>query len=118
MGPIEIVERHAGDVTILELTGRLAIDEGEMPLRDRMKALAAQGAVKVLLDLAHVVRLDSDGLGMLVAGHLTLRRQGGTMKLLHLTPRERELMKVTKLSSVLEAFDDEDAAVRSFSSGV
>ena len=111
---IQIAERRAGEVTILTLSGRIVLEEGDIPLREYVDDLARQGRVKVVLDMQAVSRLDSAGIGMLVAKFLTLHRRGGRMKLLHLTERASHLLKITRLDSVFEIFDTEEDAVRSF----
>lgn len=111
---MRIAERHAGDVTILELEGRLILEEGEVPLRDRVDRLVGEGRVNIVLDLQKVTRLDSAGIGMLVCKYLTAFRKGGRVKLLRLTSRAGELMHVTKLDGVFEIFESEEEAVGSF----
>ena len=75
------------------------------------------GEKKVLLNLANVTNIDSSGLGELVAGHATLEKNGGEMKLLHLTDRVAELMMITKLLTVFDVFENEEIAVASFDTG-
>ena len=70
-------ERRVGDVTILELEGRLVLDEGDIALRDYVNRLVAEGRVKIVLDLRNVTRLDSAGIGMLVSKYLSTRKGGG-----------------------------------------
>jgi anti-sigma B factor antagonist len=113
-GPIQITERSVSDVTILELEGRLVLDEGDTLLRDRVNRLVEQGRVKILLDMRNVTRLDSAGIGMLVSKYLTAHNKGGSVKLLHLTVRGDHLLDITKLSTVFEIFESEDEAIRSF----
>lgn len=112
---MQITERHAGDVTILELEGRLILgEEGELPLRDCVNRLVAEQRTQILLDLRKITRLDSAGVGMLVSKYLTAQRSGGRVKLLHLTSRTDHLMRITRLSGVFEMFDSEEEALRSF----
>jgi anti-anti-sigma factor len=111
---IQIAERSVADVVILELAGRMVLEEGDIPLRDYIRTLAQQGRVKVLLDMHDVSRLDSAGIGMLVADFLTLHRHGGTLKLMRLTERAKYLMALTRLNTVFEIFEVEEDAVRSF----
>ena len=115
MAPIlNITERQVGDVTVLELQGRLELDDGDTVLRDTVNRLVEQGRIQLVLDLTAVTRLDSAGIGMLVGKYLTVRKRGGTIKLLHLTDRTSRLLHITKLESVFEIFSDEGAALRSF----
>ena len=112
--PLRIIERSVADVTVLELDGRLVLDEGDIPLRDCVNRLVEQGRVKIVLDMRNVTRLDSAGIGMLVSKYLTAQKKGGSVKLLHLTIRGDRLMDITKLSTVFEIFESEDEAIRSF----
>ncbi len=114
MASISITERRVGDVTILELAGRLILEEGEIPLRDCVDRLVAEGRTRLVIDLQGVTRLDSAGIGMLVCKYLTAFRRGGVLKLLHPTIKAEELLHMTRLSTVFEIFESEDEAVRSF----
>ena len=80
---MRIVERRIGDVTILQLIGRLELEDGDIVLRDTVNRLVEAGQVKLVLDMKEVTRLDSAGIGMLVSKYLTARRGGGTIKILH-----------------------------------
>ena len=113
-GLMRITERRVGDVTILELEGRMILEEGDIPLRNHVNQLLEQGHVKILLDMRKVTRLDSAGIGMLVSKYLSAHRRGGRLKLMHLTIRGGHLINITKLSSVFEIFESEDEAIRSF----
>ncbi len=114
MAPLQIVEQRAADVTILRLAGSLEIDDGDTVLRDHVNRLVEQGRVNLVLDLRDVVILDSTGVGILVGKYLTVKRRGGTIKLLHVTDRTNRLLQITKLAKVFEIFDHEREAVRSF----
>ena len=77
--------------------------------------MAANGQKKLLLNLAEVSYIDSSGIGEMVSGFTTVSNQGGSVKLLNLTKRVKDLLQITKLYTVFEVFEDEAAAVRSFS---
>jgi anti-anti-sigma factor len=96
---VRVSERCVGDVTILELVGRLVLEEGDTALRDQVDALVKRGRVQLLFDMAGVTRLDSAGIGMLAAKHLTARRAGGALKLLHPSHRARHLLQITRLDT-------------------
>ena len=114
---LEITEHAIGDVTVLNLHGRVVLTEAEDPFREHVEALIARGRVKLVMDLTHVTYIDSAGLGMLVAKYVSARRCGGDIRLCHLTPRSTHVMDITKLSCVFRVFDSEDEAVRSFDRG-
>jgi anti-sigma B factor antagonist len=111
---MKIVEAHSGDVTILRLSGRLELEDGDLVFRDYVNRLVAAGQVKIVLDLKEVSRIDSAGLGMLVSKYLTTRKSGGTIKLVCLTRRSDHLMDITRLGTVFEIFGEEADALRSF----
>lgn len=111
---LTIAEVQVGDVTILRLSGRLELDEGDLVFRDCIDRLVAGGHLKILLDLNAVTRIDSAGIGMMVSKYLSTQKSGGTIKLLHLTRRSDHLMDITRLATVFEIFDEEADAVRSF----
>jgi len=111
---MQVIERRIGDVTVLQLIGRLELETGDLILRDTINHLVEEGQVKLVLDMKDVTRLDSAGIGMLVSKYLTVRRAGGTIKLLHPTERTDHLMDITKLTTVFQVFDDEASAVKSF----
>jgi anti-sigma B factor antagonist len=104
-----------GDVTILEAAGRITLGENVETLRDHFHQLVAKGRRKILMNLAEVNYIDSSGIGEMVSAYTTLSNLGGTVKLLKLTSRVRDLLQITKLYTVFEVFEDEAEAVRSFS---
>ena len=114
MGGLAIAERRVHGVTILELSGRLVLEVGEVVLRDYVNQLLNQGHANIVLNMRDVTQLDSAGIGMLAAKYLSAYRQGGRLKLLQLTTRSAQLMGITKLSTVFEIFESEDEAIRSF----
>jgi len=113
---MQIDERAAGDVTILDMKGKMTLGEGDELLRDKVNSLTMQGKKKIVLNLAAVPYIDSAGLGEVVRTYTTVSRQGGSLKLLSLTKRITDLLSITKLLTVFETYDNEADAVRSFSS--
>ena len=109
-----ITEERVADMTILRLSGRFELDDGDVMFRNCIDRLVAEGRVWIVLDLRHVVRIDSAGIGMLVAKYLSARKRGGIIKLLHLTAHSGQLLQITRLNTIFEIFDDEAAAIRSF----
>ena len=114
MAELDVKERQAGDVTILDMSGEVRIGEGAVSLRDSIRQLADQGKKKVLLNLAGVKYMDSTGVGELIANYTTVTRQGGQLKLLNLTDRIQNLLVITKLLTVFDAYDNEAEALKSF----
>lgn len=113
---MHIDERVVGDVTILDLKGKMTLGEGDELLKDKINSLVQQGHKKLVLNLESVPYIDSAGLGEIVRTYTTVSRQGGKLKLLNLTKRIQDLLSITKLLTVFETFDTEQEAVNSFSS--
>ena len=111
---MQIEERAAGEVTILDLKGRMTIGEGDELLRDKVNSLILQGKKKLVLNLEGVPYIDSAGLGEIVRTYTTVSRQGGSLKLANLTKRLTDLLSITKLLTVFDTYDSEADAVRSF----
>ena len=111
---LTIEERHAGDVTVLVLTGQMLLDDGDLAFGKRISDLIDRGCAKIVLDLGGVTYIDSSGVGMIVFQLKTLKQNGGDMKLLHLNPRAESLFGMLKLLMMFDRFEDEAAAVRSF----
>ncbi len=111
---MQIEERLVGDVTILDLKGKMTLGEGDELLKDKINSMVLQGQKRLLLNLEGVPYIDSAGLGEIVRTYTTVSRQGGSLKLLNLTKRIQDLLSITKLLTVFETFDNEGDAVRSF----
>jgi anti-sigma B factor antagonist len=114
MAELEVTERQAGDVTILDMSGAVRIGEGSVALRDAIRGLADGGKKKIILNLAGVSYVDSTGIGELIANYTTISRQGGQLKLLNLTDRIQNLLVITKLLTVFDSYEDEAEALKSF----
>ncbi len=110
-----IEERPTDGVMILDLKGKLTIGEDVELVKDKINSLIQQGEKKLLLNLAEVPYVDSAGLGEIVRTYTTVNRQGGSLKLLHLTKRIEDLLAITKLLTVFDTFDSEQDAIGSFS---
>ncbi|HYK21988.1 MAG TPA: STAS domain-containing protein [Pyrinomonadaceae bacterium] len=114
MAELDVSERQAGDVTILDLSGEVRIGDSSVALRDTIRRLADGGKNKLLLNLAGVKYIDSSGIGELIASYATIRRQSGQLKLLKLTDRVQNLLVITKLLTVFDSYEDESEALKSF----
>ena len=111
---MQIEERNVGEVTVLDLKGKMTLGEGDELLKDKINSLIHQGQRKLLLNLEGVPYIDSAGLGEIVRTYTTVSRQGGSLKLVNLTKRITDLLSITKLLTVFETFDSEKEAVASF----
>jgi anti-sigma B factor antagonist len=106
--------RMTGDVTIVDISGRIALGEESAKLRDLIMSLLSEGHHKILLNLAGVNYIDSSGLGALVSAFTTVRKAGGELKLVNLTDKVDNLMEITKLYTIFDIADDEPTALKCF----
>ena len=111
---MQIDERAIGDVTILDLKGRLVAGDGDDVFRGAVDRLVLRGRTKLLLNLDGVPDIDSCGLGVLVSKYVTLRRGNGQLKLYNIHSRPRRVLDITRLLTVFEWFDSETDGVDSF----
>jgi len=116
---MQIEERQSGDVTVIKVNGDITLNKGgDVLLKDKVQSLLQQGKKKLLLDLGGVSYVDSAGLGQLVQVYATAKNHGGSLKLLNLTKRLKDLLVVSKLLTVFDSFDSESEAVASFGATV
>ena len=106
--------RSAEGVTIVDVSGRITVGEGNVMLRDVIRGLIEQGDRYILLNLGDVQYVDSSGLGELVRTYTTVRNQGGDLKLVNLSKRVNDLLQITKLAAVFDIAADEEIGIRSF----
>ncbi len=111
---MKIEMRTIGDVRILDCSGKITLGEGTMAIRNAVRDIVQSGARKVVLNLADINYIDSSGVGELVSTYTSVLNGGGKLKLLNLTKKIRELLTITKLLTVFEAYDDEKAVLASF----
>jgi anti-sigma B factor antagonist len=111
---MQISERKVGPVTVIDLSGRMTTADNPGRLKEKVTSLVFQGDKQIVLNLANLTYCDSSGLGELVACHGTAVRGGGAVKLANTGKRLQDLLVMTKLLTVFDAYDSEEAALASF----
>jgi anti-sigma B factor antagonist len=111
---MEISERTSGNVSIIDLNGKLNLGEPTQHLHDKINSLLQQGRKNIVLNLADVSSVDSGGLGELVRTLTTMQKHGGSLKVANLPKRVQDLLVMTRLVTVFDTYDDEGAALKSF----
>jgi len=111
---VKLITRQVGDVTVIDVAGRITLGEGSSVLRDALRDLVSKNQKKILLNLGEVSYIDSSGIGELVSGFTTVTNGGGALKLLNLNKRVKDLLQITKLYTVFDVHEDEASAIRSF----
>ena len=109
-----LTHREKEGIRILDLRGQLKAGDSESTLRSAINALARDNVANIVLNLAEVTKIDSDGLEALVLCHAQIRKRGGALKLARLDVEHLSLNVLTKLNTVFEVFVDEQDAVNSF----
>jgi len=111
--PLIFAEQRVGPITLLELGERWTADS-IAELRDSLEKLELQGRQLLLFDCGRITMIDSQGVGALVKNWVSLTKRGGNLKLLHPSPRMREVLQIVGLSKLIESFDNVEDALRSF----
>lgn len=106
--------RSEGEVSVVDLSGKITIGEGDVVLRETVETLLKEGRSKIVLNLARISYMDSAGIGELVACYKRSREKGGQLKLLNPSGKVYDLLQLTKLEEIFETFKDEGAAIQSF----
>ncbi len=111
---MKFAQRVKEGVVILDLSGKLMGGPDADNFKRIISDLIEKGSTRVVSNLREVKRINSTGVGILITGYTTLRRNGGDMKLLHVSEKIRSILYVTKLNLIFECYDNEDEAVESF----
>ena len=110
---MEITKRTAGDIQILDCSGKITFGKGTMTIRDTVQGIIAHNG-KIILNLANVNYIDSSGIDELIISYTTVTNAGGQFKLLNITKMIQKLLAISKLLTVFQVFEDERAAIASF----
>jgi anti-sigma B factor antagonist len=113
-GRMQAVTRAIGEITVVDIKGRITLGEGNVILREIMAGLLENGNKHILLNMTDVAHVDSAGIGELVRSHASVRKQGGHMKLANVNKKVQDLFQMTMLSAVFDIHQDEPSAIKSF----
>jgi anti-sigma B factor antagonist len=108
--------RQAGEVAVVDFSGKITLGEGSAMLRRMIRELVEGGQRKILLNLSDVDYIDSSGIGELVAAYTTVRTASGELKILNLTKRVHDILQITRLFTIFDVQSDEASALNSFRS--
>jgi anti-sigma B factor antagonist len=111
---MQVASRQIGDISVVDVRGRITVGEGNIMLREFVTRLVENGNKRILLNLQGVEYVDSGGLGELVRTHTTLQKEGGQLKMVNVNQRVLELLKLTSLHKIFDVHKDEASAVQSF----
>ena len=111
---MDMNERLVGGVIVLDLNGKLTIEDGVQLLKDKIQSLVQQERKQLVLNLGGVPYIDSGGLGVLVAGYTTITKAGGRLTLINVNKKNHDLLSITRLVTIFETFDSEPEALASY----
>jgi anti-sigma B factor antagonist len=114
MPPSQATVREIGPVTVVDLSGLLRLGESSAVLRNAVSELIQKERRKIILNFRDVTEIDSAGVGELVAAYTAIKKHEGRLTLLNPPKKICDMLELTRLSKVLEVFNKEDAALRSF----
>ena len=114
---VRLSQRVKEGIRILDLRGRLKAGDSVSALRSAINARAKDNVVNIVLNLAEVTKIDSEGLEVLVSCYAQIEKSRGALKLTCLNIERLSLNVMTKLNTVFEVFADEQDAVNSFFPG-
>src|SRR6516225_8460438 len=111
---LQISIRKSGDVTIVDLRGKFTANDGESEVRSRLEKLVGNGVHKLLLNLTDLTQIDSSGVSVIAETYVSLKQQGGRLRLLGPRGRVLQVLTVLRLLEIVESFEDEAQALGSF----
>jgi anti-sigma B factor antagonist len=111
-----ITSKEIDGVSVVALSGRIVLGQESSSLRERVKSLLAEGKKKIVLNMTNVTYIDSAGLGMLVAAHVSAKHEGAALHLSNLGTKFHDVLQLTRLLTVFSVYDTEADAIRSFGS--
>lgn len=106
--------RNREGITIIDLQGKITIGEGDIILRDAVLEAVEAGSTNIVLNMKKASKMDSSGMGELIAAHEKVKASGGRLSLLNLPENILNVLGVTQLITVFDVFSDEDEAIASF----
>ncbi len=115
---MNIAERRSGDITILDLQGKIMFEDGDQELRTAAGRVLESGCKYLILNMGEVPYMDSAGLSELVRCYVAIHKRGGRIALVDLTRKVNDLLTIAKLLTIFETYETEAAAISSFSSNV
>lgn len=103
------------DVVVVELRGQLVAGTGDQVLRDVVEEVYADGWLTLLLDLSAVSKVDSLGIGELVAAYRLANDLDRRFALIQVDGPLRRTLDLGNLLPLIPVFRSEDEALEDLS---
>lgn len=114
---MDILQRRQGNIVILDVHGAISMGESKEKFAHVMEELFTQTDVNVLLNFEQINYVDSTGIGELVGYLNRFAENNRHLKILKPHERIKKLLQITKLDTIFEIYEDEQAALKSFPNG-
>ncbi len=111
---MQLSERRVGDIAVIDVSGDLIVADNPGALKDWVKAALQRGDRRILLNVARLRRMDSTCLGEVIASYTSTTMHGGSLKLVQPDAHLRRLLQLTRLDTIIDAYDTEAEAIASF----
>lgn len=111
---MKINHKSDGDVTIIELSGKVMGGPDHEKFKNAITELIDGGVKNFILDLSGVPWINSTGLGILISGFTSIKNSGGVMKVCSVKERVLSIFYISQLENVFEVFESCDEARKSF----
>jgi anti-sigma B factor antagonist len=115
--PLSLTACAVGNVTIIRCSGRIVAGAEADGLRRHVSTLLPD-CREIVLHLGSVAFIDSTGMGTLARLLSSARRCGGDVKLCNVTGAVLKVLHITRLNTLFQIHESEEAAVSSFSQGM
>jgi anti-sigma B factor antagonist len=112
---LHIDVRDAGGITVLDLRGRLTIGEESQLYNRQIRQLVADNVASILVSLEELAYIDSCGVGELISGFTSVKKNGGTLKLVCPAGHVLQVLHLVRLPTIIGVYDTEEEALASFS---
>ncbi len=108
----KVLEKY--NAVVIELKGNVMGGDDTKEFNQLLHKLIEEGKKNVIVDLGEVKFMNSSGLGMLISGLTTMKRENGSLKLVNVTDKIESLLIITRLITIFESYDSVEEAVKSF----
>ena len=112
---VETKTQQIGDVTVVEMSGRLHLGNSLMYAENAINRLIDGGTRKLVIDLARLEHLDSSGLGMLIGCSGRMEQSGGRMRVAGAGAVVAQVFEIAHAGRILRLDADLESACRNLS---
>jgi anti-sigma B factor antagonist len=99
---LQIAERQvAPDITVVELSGKLALGRESQRIESLVDELVEKGTQRLIVDMTAVHYIDSAGVGMVALAAGKMKETGGKLAVVASEGRVLQLLKLTQMNTIV-----------------